>query len=156
MVEKSEENTNMNGINVIEELSKPGGSIEYIGEDERNQIKNLPLPEKDEIRKMGEKVISAKILEIDNLIIEAAVKNLKNSLYSLAKYARNLLDEQKKQFMRLTANEESIVSPINLNFFGKKNIKVEIKNTQINNSRKKKFQKVWQTMFGELLQGIKP
>lgn len=154
MAKESEKNTGMTQLTIVDELAKPGGSIEYIGEEERRDIKNLPAVEKDEIRKVGEKVIAAKLLEMDNLIIEAAVANLKNAMHSmepanilLAKYARNLLDEQKKQFMRLTSNEENILSPINLDFLENKNIKaknikVEIKNTQINNGQIKKKSKM--------------
>lgn len=154
MAKESEKNTCMTQLTIVDELAKPGGSIEYIGEEERHDIKNLPAVEKDEIRKVGEKVIAAKLLEMDNLIIEAAVANLKNAMHSmepanilLAKHARNLLDEQKKQFMRLTSNEENILSPINLDFLENKNIKaknikVEIKNTQINNGQIKKKSKM--------------
>lgn len=138
----------MKEFELLEELAKAGGSITYIGEQRRNEIKNLPLPDKEELRLQGEIVISKKLQEFDNLIIEASAQNLRNAMNSmepanilLAKYARSLLEQQRKEFMRLTDTEEANKSPINLDFLNDKNLKaknitVEIKNTQINTTKR--------------------
>lgn len=135
---------------VVEQLGKSGGSVAYLGEQKRDEIKALAVADKEALRLAGEQVISKKLMEFDSLIIEASVRNLQNAMNAmepanlgLAKYARSILEEQQKLFMRLTETEEAKKSPINLDFLKDKNIKaknikVEIKNTQINTSGKRR------------------
>lgn len=131
MVKESKENTSSLNFSDYERirdelvgiLSRPGGGPGVFTDVQKILIEGLDQARKEAIKSDGQAIVCKKLMEMDSLIIETAVHNLKSAQkhmcgvhFPLVSYARNLVAEQKKEFDRLTNKGGKIKEPFDLSF----------------------------------------
>lgn len=135
MVEKSKENSGIGAIGLntadyermreelIRVLSVPGGGPGVFTDVQKILIEGLDQARKEAIKSDGQALVCKKLMEMDSLIIETAVCNLRDAQkhmcgvhFPLISYARNLIAEQKSEFDRLTNKGMKVKEPFDLSF----------------------------------------
>lgn len=131
MVEESKENTFSVSLgqfkrqreSLLEVLAEPGGGTTALTDKQREELEILPSDERAIVKSEGQAVMRKKLMEMDSLIIKAAIHNLQASCQNMCglntpivMYARSLLLEKNNDFDRLVNKDKGIKEPFDLSF----------------------------------------
>ena len=130
MAKTSNENTGLSPAEyealrnqLIEILSTPGGGPHVFTDLQKLLIEGLDNARKEAVKQAGETIICKKLMEMDSMIITAAIHNIQCASrnmcgvhFPLVKFARDILVEQKEDFAKLTNKGGKVKEPFDLSF----------------------------------------
>ncbi len=110
---------------LIDILSQPGGGPNAFTDLQKLIIEGLDQARKEAVKQDGQALIIKKLTEMDSLIIQTAILNLKSAQkhmegvhFPLVKFARDLLADQKKELDKNTFLLQFAIHILSYNFIG--------------------------------------